>query len=97
MALRRKPVGHFHALLGTRPITHHGCSPLGGLAAAAAEGALVVEAMPPSAAGAGGCAPIFVNQSAVIDRNPPTDTASSVRVMLDKISGHWLISGFDPV
>jgi Mce-associated membrane protein len=40
---------------------------------------------------------LFVNQSALVDKNPPTDTASSVRVTLDKIGGRWLISGFDPV
>jgi len=40
---------------------------------------------------------LFVNQSAVIDNSPPTDTTSSVRVTLDKIGGRWLISGFDPV
>lgn len=40
---------------------------------------------------------LFVNQSAVVDKSQPTDTASSVRVTLDKIDGRWLISGFDPV
>jgi hypothetical protein len=29
--------------------------------------------------------------------DPPTDTASSVRVTLDKIGGRWLISAFEPV
>jgi Mce-associated membrane protein len=27
----------------------------------------------------------------------PTNTASSVRVTLDKIDGRWLISQFDPI
>jgi Mce-associated membrane protein len=40
---------------------------------------------------------LFVNQTAVVDKEPPTDSTSSVRVTLDKIAGHWLISGFDPV
>ena len=40
---------------------------------------------------------LFVNQTAVVDKDPPTDSVSSVRVTLDKIDGHWLISGFDPV
>lgn len=40
---------------------------------------------------------VFVNQTAVDGKAPPTDTASSVRVTLDKIGGRWLISGFDPV
>lgn len=40
---------------------------------------------------------LFVNQSATVGKNPPSDTTSSVRVTLDKIGGRWLISGFDPV
>lgn len=40
---------------------------------------------------------VFVNQTVVIGTDHPTDTASSVRVTLDKIGGRWLISGFDPV
>ena len=40
---------------------------------------------------------LFVNQTATVDKSPPTDTASSVRVTLDKIGGRWLISGFEPV
>jgi Mce-associated membrane protein len=40
---------------------------------------------------------LFVNQTAVVDKDPSTDTVSSVRVTLDKIDGRWLISGFDPV
>jgi Mce-associated membrane protein len=40
---------------------------------------------------------LFVNQTAVVDKHPPTDTVSSVRVTLDKVAGRWLISGFDPV
>jgi Mce-associated membrane protein len=40
---------------------------------------------------------LFVNQTAVVDKDPPTDTVSSVRVTLEKVGGRWLISGFDPV
>ncbi|OBI21491.1 hypothetical protein A5712_15740 [Mycobacterium sp. E2327] len=40
---------------------------------------------------------LFVNQTATVDKNPPSDTTSSVRVTLDKVAGRWLISGFDPV
>jgi Mce-associated membrane protein len=40
---------------------------------------------------------VFVNQTVVIGDGAPTDTASSVRVGLDKIDGRWLISKFDPV
>jgi Mce-associated membrane protein len=40
---------------------------------------------------------VFVDQSITIGTDPPTTTASSVRVTLDKIGGQWLISGFDPV
>jgi Mce-associated membrane protein len=40
---------------------------------------------------------LFVNQSLIIGQDAPTNTASSVRVILDKVGGQWLISGFDPV
>jgi Mce-associated membrane protein len=40
---------------------------------------------------------VFVNQTVVVGQDPPTDTASSVRVTLDKVDGRWLISKFDPV
>ena len=40
---------------------------------------------------------LFVNQTTIVGTNPPTSTASSIRVTLDKIDGRWLISGFDPV
>ena len=40
---------------------------------------------------------LFVNQSLIIGQDAPTNTASGVRVILDKVGGHWLISGFDPV
>ena len=40
---------------------------------------------------------LFVNQSLIIGQDAPTNSASSVRVTLDKVGDHWLISGFDPV
>jgi Mce-associated membrane protein len=40
---------------------------------------------------------VFVNQTVTVGTGAPTDTASSVRVTLDKVADRWLISGFDPV
>jgi Mce-associated membrane protein len=40
---------------------------------------------------------VFVNQTVVVGQDAPTDTASSVRVTLDKVGNRWLISKFDPV
>ncbi len=40
---------------------------------------------------------LFVDQSVVVGHDAPTETASSVRVTLDKVDGRWLISRFDPV
>lgn len=40
---------------------------------------------------------VFVNQTVVVGTDAPTDTASSVKVTLDKISGRWLVSAFDPI
>lgn len=40
---------------------------------------------------------VFVNQTVVVGADAPTDTASSVRVTLEKTGDRWLISGFDPV
>lgn len=40
---------------------------------------------------------LFVDQATTIGNGPPTTTASSVRVSLDKIGGRWLVSQFDPV
>jgi Mce-associated membrane protein len=39
----------------------------------------------------------FINQTITIGNDPPTSTASSVRITLEKIDGNWLISQFDPV
>lgn len=40
---------------------------------------------------------VFVNQSVVVGTAAPANTASSVRVTMDKVDDRWLISGFDPV
>jgi Mce-associated membrane protein len=40
---------------------------------------------------------VFVNQTVTVGNNAPTDTASTVRVTLDKTGDGWLISGFDPI
>ena len=40
---------------------------------------------------------VFVNQSVIIGDDAPTNTASSVRITLDKINDRWLISQFEPV
>ena len=40
---------------------------------------------------------VFVDQTVIVGQDAPTDTASSVRVTLDKIGDRWLISKFDPV
>jgi Mce-associated membrane protein len=40
---------------------------------------------------------VFVDQMATVGNEAPTETASTVRVTLDKTGGRWLISLFDPV
>ena len=40
---------------------------------------------------------VFVNQTVIVGDSAPTDTASSVRITLDKVGDRWLISQFDPV
>jgi Mce-associated membrane protein len=40
---------------------------------------------------------VFVNQTVIMGTDAPTDTASSVKVTMDKQGDRWLISGFDPV
>ena len=40
---------------------------------------------------------MFVDQTVVVGSDAPTNTASSVRVTLEKVGGRWLISGFDPI
>lgn len=40
---------------------------------------------------------VFVDQTVVVGSDAPTNTASSVRVTLEKVGDRWLISGFDPI
>jgi Mce-associated membrane protein len=40
---------------------------------------------------------LFVNQTVTVGNGVPTDTASSVRITVDKIGDRWLISQFEPV
>jgi Mce-associated membrane protein len=40
---------------------------------------------------------VYVNQTTVIANDPPTETASSVKVSLDKVDGRWLVSDFAPI
>jgi Mce-associated membrane protein len=40
---------------------------------------------------------LFVNQTVTVGAGAPTDTASSVRITLDKVGDRWLISEFEPV
>jgi Mce-associated membrane protein len=40
---------------------------------------------------------LYVNQAATVGSEVPTNTASCVRVTLENIKGHWLISGFEPI
>jgi Mce-associated membrane protein len=40
---------------------------------------------------------VFVNQTVTVGGGAPTDTASSVRITLEKEGDRWLISKFDPV
>ena len=40
---------------------------------------------------------VFVDQTVVVGTGAPTDSASSVRVSLDKIGDRWLVSAFDPI
>jgi Mce-associated membrane protein len=59
--------------------------------------ATVPDAAPVSATYNHAVALLFVNQTAVVDKDPPASTGSSVRVTLDKVAGRWLVSGFDPI
>jgi Mce-associated membrane protein len=40
---------------------------------------------------------LFVNQTVTVEKEPPSDTASSVKVTLEKRGDRWLVSAFDPV
>lgn len=59
--------------------------------------ASVPAAAPASIDGSHATVLLFINQSVFVGRDAPANTASSVRVTLDRVDGRWLISGFDPV
>jgi Mce-associated membrane protein len=40
---------------------------------------------------------VFVNQSVVQGNGAPSNTASAVRITLDKHDNRWLISDFTPI
>jgi Mce-associated membrane protein len=40
---------------------------------------------------------VFVDQTLTIGADAPTDTASSIKVTLNRVGGRWLIAGFDPI
>lgn len=40
---------------------------------------------------------LFVNQTVTVGSEPPTNTASSVRVTLDKVGEQWRVSEFQPI
>lgn len=40
---------------------------------------------------------LFVNQTVVIGKDPPTDSSSVVRVSMDKVGDQWLVSAFEPI
>jgi Mce-associated membrane protein len=40
---------------------------------------------------------VYVDQTVSVGNDAPTDTASTVRVTMDKIGNRWLISAFDPI
>lgn len=40
---------------------------------------------------------VMVNQTTVVGTDAPTQTATSVKVTLDKVVGRWLISDFSPI
>jgi Mce-associated membrane protein len=57
----------------------------------------VAAAAPVSASGNHAVVLVFVNQTITMGNSAPTNTASSVRMTLDKTNGKWLVSQFDPV
>jgi Mce-associated membrane protein len=40
---------------------------------------------------------VFVNQTVIVGSDPPSSTASSVRMTLQRSNGQWLVSSFDPI
>jgi Mce-associated membrane protein len=39
---------------------------------------------------------VFINQTVTVGSDPPTTSASTVKVTLDLVENQWLIAGFDP-
>ena len=40
---------------------------------------------------------LFIDQTTTIGNDPPTNSASSLRVTLDKVGDRWMVSDFTPV
>jgi Mce-associated membrane protein len=40
---------------------------------------------------------LYINQATTIGNSAPTDSASRVKVTLEKVNDRWLISAFDPI
>jgi Mce-associated membrane protein len=40
---------------------------------------------------------VYVDQTVTVGNDAPTDTASTVRVTMEKVGNRWLISSFDPI
>jgi Mce-associated membrane protein len=40
---------------------------------------------------------VMVNQTTVVGTDAPTQTATSIKVTLDKVDGQWLVSDFSPI
>jgi Mce-associated membrane protein len=40
---------------------------------------------------------LFVNQTVTVGSDASTETASSVRVTLERVGQRWLVSNFEPV
>jgi Mce-associated membrane protein len=40
---------------------------------------------------------VFIDQTTLVGTEPPTTSASSVRVTLDKVGDQWLVSQFEPI
>lgn len=55
-------------------------------------GAAVLGATPTSAS-----VLLFVDQTVTLGTNPPTQTASVVRVAMERVGSRWLVSGFEPI
>lgn len=59
--------------------------------------ARVVAAAPVSSSADEAVIIVFVNQTVTVGGDAPTETASSVRITLDRVGDQWLIRQFDPV